>query len=51
MYGGRLTLTSIPNVEDTLINLHTNVLIATEFMIQRGVYFRPVKQHSRWRKK
>lgn len=51
MSGGRLTLTSIPNVEDTLINLHTNVLIATELMIQRGIYSRPVKQHSRWRKK
>ena len=51
MYGGRLTLTSIPNVEDTLINLHTNVLIATEFMIQRGIYSRPAKQLSRWRKK
>lgn len=51
MFDGRLTLTSIPNVEDTLINLHTNVLIATEFMIQRGVYSRPVKQHSLWRKK
>jgi len=51
MSGGRLTLTSIPNVEDTLINLHTNVLIATEFMILRGIYSRPVKQRSRWRKK
>ena len=43
--------TSTPNVEDMLINLHTNVLIATESMIRRGIYSRPVKQRSRWRKK
>ena len=51
MYGGRLTLSSTPSVEDMLINLHTNVLIATESMIRRGIYSRPVKQRSRWRKK
>gem|GEM_PF-6660571 len=51
IYGGRLTLTSTPNVADMLINLHTNVLIATESMIQRGIYSRLVKQRSRWRKK
>ena len=51
IFGARLTLTSTPNVEAMLINLHTNVLIATESMIQRGIYFRPQKQRFRLRKK
>ena len=51
MYGGRLTLTSSPNVKDLLINLHVNVLTLMEYMIQQGVYSRPPKRRSRSRKK
>ena len=50
-YGGRVTLTTFPDVKDLLLNLHVNVLTLTEFMIQRGVYSRPQKRRSRLRKK
>ena len=51
MYGGRLTLTSTPNVKDLLVNLHLNVLTLMEYMIQQGVYSRPPKRRSRSRRK
>ena len=46
-YGGRVTLTTFPDVKDLLLNLHVNVLTLMDFMIQRGVYSRPQKQRSR----
>ena len=51
MCGGRLTLTSSPNVKDLLVNLHVNVLTVMEYMIQQGVYSRPQKQRFRLRKR
>lgn len=51
MYGGRLTLTSTPNVKDLLINLHVNVLTLMESMIRQGIYSRPPKRRSRLQKK
>ena len=50
-YGGRVTLTTFPDVKDLLLNLHVNVLTLTEFMIQRGVYSLPQKRRSHLRKK
>lgn len=50
-YGGRVTLTSSPDVKDLLLSLHVNVLTLTQSMILRGAYSPLPKRRSRLRKK